>query len=128
MNELIKEFNDTGDCVLEILKVAEKWDNTFWLSKYDEIFQLVVNGDIDKEIIGLKVQISNIQANKLIYELGLIESKDSTFRLASAFHKRDFYCTEITRLNELLRVRTGLEFRESNQYAKGYIVRYLELI
>lgn len=99
MKSLIKTFQETGSCELDIKKVIKKWKDNFAISQYHKEFTFIVflkNGNTK-----LKVKITEEQANELITELNLGKIKSTTFKHANTFRTKDFIQSEILRLTEI---------------------------
>lgn len=97
MSELLKEYNQTGNCVVDLPVLYKKWNKTFTLSQYRDDYTLSKKKGKNG---GLKVSISKEQALEIIKELQLVEIQDITFRSAKTFRSRVDVEKDIDRLSE----------------------------
>lgn len=86
MSELIKEFNLTGPCIIDLTILYKKWNKTFTLAKYHDQYSLSKRNGKNG---GLKVSISSDQALEIINELKLVEIKDDTFNHARTYRSKN---------------------------------------
>lgn len=104
MKGIISEFNETGNSTINVDFVCKKWNDQFgisvWKNENEEKYTLFINGK-RKNTRLLKSQISKEQAFLVIEKLELINIKDSTFRSASIYIKRNFAISERDRLTKL---------------------------
>ena len=82
MSEFITKFNSTGECEIDVEKVAEAWDDEFWLITQNHTDYRLFNTDV-----GLKVEISKQQAHELIGKLDLVDTQSPVFRMARTWRK-----------------------------------------
>lgn len=87
MESVIKVFNETGDCEIDIDKVVAQWNHLWWMSQYKDKFRLIKYLRKDSPITRVKVGISTDQAQELIEKLELEGEKCSTFRHATSWRK-----------------------------------------
>jgi hypothetical protein len=133
MENLIQEFNQIGDSILNIEEVIKNWNNSFsisgWVNENEEKYRLIVHSDISQEQPDIKTKISKEQAFELINKLNLIKASSSTFRSGCSWHKKDYYHFEINRLNDLIKEKScDKEFIDALDMAKDVIRQYLRLI
>ena len=82
MSDLIKEFKDSGNCIIDLPILYKKWNKTFTLSRYHSEYTLLKKKGKNNN---LKVSISESQALEIIKELNLLEVKSDTFNNASTY-------------------------------------------
>jgi hypothetical protein len=101
MENLITEFNPTGECRVGVDLVVKEWNKKpkkFAILQYDGKYTLVKYG---RGSNCAKVEISKGQADEIVKLLGLKEIKESFFRSASSFKSPSFIKSEIERLTSI---------------------------
>jgi hypothetical protein len=86
MSEIIKSFNMTGPCEIDIDLLEKKWDHRFWLSQWDTEFRLIKYLRRGSGCTEIKCTISNEQAQEIIQRLKLV-STGSIFRSGASWRK-----------------------------------------
>lgn len=87
MSEIIKQFNNTGPCIIDIDVLAEKWDHRFLLSQWQEQFKLVQYLRRGSAATKIKCAISIEQAKEIIDTLKLEQEKSGIFTSGSTWRK-----------------------------------------
>lgn len=100
MQELIKEFKETGPCVVDVEKVVSAWNDKFSISQYGDKYTLVEQVELFKEE-RYKVVIPEEQASEIIKKAGLLQIKSPVFSRASTYRSRSNIVSEIERLEKL---------------------------
>lgn len=101
MKAIIKEFNETGACVVDVKKVVKAWTNFYTIIQYGDKYTLVNYRKNGKGSYNLKVQISSEQAQELITALDLKCVRDTFFGYARTYKTQSFIDSEIQRLNTI---------------------------
>jgi hypothetical protein len=71
MDAIIKEFNETGNCVIDIDYAIKKWNHLYWIAQWNDTYRLIIHVRKDSPITKMKVSISEKQAKELIAKLKL---------------------------------------------------------
>lgn len=87
MNEIIKEFNMTGSCLIDIELLGEKWDHRFWLSQWQDDFRLIKYLRRGSSCTDIKCGISKEQAQEIIQRLKLVQTQSVMFNSGSSWRK-----------------------------------------
>lgn len=82
----IKEFKQTGDCLIDEVQVIKDWNHLFKIFQWKDTFRLVKFLRKDSPITTLKVGISNDQAYAIINKLTLTP-EDGFFTSATTWIK-----------------------------------------
>lgn len=87
LDDVITKYADTGDCEIDCDVVEKLWGKLWLLSQWKEEFRLVKFCRKDSPNTGIKITISNAQANELISRLSLVSTQGAfpsgqTWRLA----------------------------------------------
>jgi hypothetical protein len=85
MKKLITEFNQTGNCIIDVAKVVKSWNDNFSISQYHEDYKLV------KQFRGnsyAKVMISKEQAEILIDKLKLLPIQSGMLRFGKHIEQK----------------------------------------
>jgi hypothetical protein len=78
MGDIVIEFKTTGPCIVDVKEVAKAWDYRFFISEYENDFQLIQFLRKGSDIRKLKVTISPEQAQDIIQELQLVRDVDGS--------------------------------------------------
>jgi len=104
MKNYIKEFNHTGNSIIDVDLVCREWNNKFtilsWITDTEEKYTFVVSAKAKDKTL-CKTQISKEQANEIISNLNLKFIKDTTFRSAGAYRSESNIIAEFARLSLL---------------------------
>lgn len=101
MEELIKEFKETGPCLVDVEKVVSAWNNKFSISQYGDKYTLVEQIELYKEE-HYKVVITEEQAIQIIEKAGLLQIKSTIFLKASTWRSKSNIISEIERFEKIL--------------------------
>jgi hypothetical protein len=99
MKKLITEFNQTGNCIIDVAKVVKSWNDNFSISQYHEDYKLV------KQFRGnsyAKVMISKEQAEILIDKLKLLPIQSGMLRFGKTYRTESNVISEMERIQEVL--------------------------
>lgn len=101
-SKYIKEFNQTGICILDTKKVIKDWYNAFFIATYirsesDKTYTFV----IDRKRFSLKVSISEQQALEIVNALGLIHVKSTALRSAGVYRSKENILCELERITKI---------------------------
>lgn len=127
--DFIIEFNQIGECKINVDLVVEKWADNFEIFGYDSDekvkYTFIVPENKKEGKLGTKCQIPENQAKEIISKLSLIRYDDIIFRRAFSYRNRQFYLTEIVRLRKLcIKEKHNPEFVGALDYAKQAIIAY----
>ena len=86
MQEIIKEFNMTGACVIDIDALETAWDHRFWLSQWKDEYRLIQYLRRGSGKTKIKCGISQEQAQEIIERLKLV-STQSLFASGASWRK-----------------------------------------
>lgn len=88
-DKLIKVFNETGICEVDVNEVCKQWSNDFAISQWrDEYTLCKFDPSADNFTkTSLKVKISKQQAKELIVELDLIPEQSPVFNSGKTWRK-----------------------------------------
>lgn len=104
MSKYIKEFNQTGNSIVNVELICKDWNNQFsiatWVNDSEEKFTFIVNRKRGNTRL-CKTQISKEQAFKIAENLNLIHVRDTTFRSAGSFCSKEFINHEIDRITKI---------------------------
>ena len=89
MQEIIKEFNMTGVCVINIEALVEDWDHRFWLSQWNDDYRLIKYLRRGSSSTKIKCGISQEQAQEIIKRLKLFRTQPM-FSSAGSWRKEGF--------------------------------------
>ncbi len=101
MQELIKEFKETGPCLVDVEKVVSAWNDKFFISQYQDKYTLIEQIELFKEE-RYKCVISEEQAVDIIKKASLLQIKSTFFKQASTYRSRSNIISEIDRLEKIL--------------------------
>jgi hypothetical protein len=101
MQELIKEFKETGPCLVDVEKVVSAWNDKFFISQYQDKYTLIEEIELFKEE-HYKCVISEEQAVDIIKKASLLQIKYTFFKQASTYRSRSNIISEIDRLEKIL--------------------------
>ncbi|NLY82477.1 MAG: hypothetical protein GX078_06835 [Clostridiales bacterium] len=85
------EYNEAGECKLDIYKVITKWNNRCRIECFRGAYRFYEYKRKDSPICNIKVNISEKQGKEIIYKLSLNEIKDDLFQNASTFVNDEEY-------------------------------------
>lgn len=88
MSDIIKEFKDTGPCIIDIELLKKKWDHRFVLSQWKDEFRLIQYLRRGSSSTKIKCTISTEQAKEMISKLSLEEEKSGMFSSGSTWRKK----------------------------------------
>lgn len=108
MEELIKDFKDTGNCIIDIDKVISAWNDKFCISQWHEEYRLIEYIELYKED-AYKVGISKEQAMEIIEKLKLLPIRSSLFRYATTWRSKNNIISEKIRIENLLKNKTDFQ-------------------
>jgi quinol monooxygenase YgiN len=82
MENLVKKFKDVGECEVDIEKILQKWDKSFFISQWKDEYTLAHHNRNSDHFsrTDLKVRISKIQADEIIIKLNLTPHQSEVFR------------------------------------------------
>ena len=80
MQELIKEFKETGPCLVDVEKVVSAWNDKFFISQYQDKYTLIEQIELFKEE-RYKCVISEEQAVDIIKKASLLQIKSTFFTI-----------------------------------------------
>ena len=89
MQEIIKEFNMTGACVVDIEALVEAWDHRFLLSQWNDEYRLIKYLRKGSSSTKIKCGISQDQAQEIIKRLKLFRTQ-SMFSSGGSWRKEGF--------------------------------------
>ncbi len=101
MDELIKVFNETGNCEVDVAKVAAAWNDKFSISQYNDKYRLIEQIELFKES-AYKINISKEQALEIIDKAKLLQIRSTFFRNTSTWRSKSNIISEISRFEQLL--------------------------
>lgn len=104
MKKLIKEFNQTGNCIIDVEKVVKVWTDKFSISQYHDEYRLIKQG---RGHDCAKVSISKEQAEILIDKLKLLRIQS-----VMLIHGRT-YRTEINIISEKNRIQKIIDEKQN---------------
>lgn len=108
MSKYLKEYQQIGNCILNLDLIIKDWSNKFSISTYtgaETIHTLVINSRRKGEY-ELKVKISKEDAEYLINKLELKHCKSPVFNSGGTYHTQKFIDTELSRYHKLLQEKT----------------------
>lgn len=108
MEELIKEFKETGNCIVDVDKVISSWNDKFCISQWHEEYRLIEYIELYKEDAH-KVGISKEQALEIIEKLKLLPIRSSFFRSATTWRSKSNIVSEKNRIENLLKDKTDFQ-------------------
>lgn len=74
MNDIVTQYNMTGNCQVDVSLIEKLWDHRFVLYDYEEQFQFVKFLRRGSSCRDIKCNISTEQAQEIIQRLALIRS------------------------------------------------------
>lgn len=86
-SKLIKEFNQTGPCVLDIVEVEKAWDHRCFISQHGEDYRFIQYLRRGSSACQVKVTIAPKQAQEIIQKLQLVQTRSPIFVKASSWRK-----------------------------------------
>jgi hypothetical protein len=86
MQEIIKEFNMTGPCIIDIDALEQSWDHSFWLSQWGDEYRLIQYLRRGSGKTKIKCSISQEQAQEIIKRLELVHTQ-SLFASGGSWRK-----------------------------------------
>lgn len=86
MQEIIKVFNATGNCIIDVDALEKSWDHRFLLTQWGEEYRLVQYLRKGSSSTKIKCDISQEQANDIIKKLKLV-STQTTFTSGKSWRK-----------------------------------------
>lgn len=86
MAEIIKHFNMTGPCVIDIDILEKSWDHRFCLSQWKDEFRLIQYVRRGSSNTKIKCTISSEQAQEIIERLELVRTQ-SLFTSGASWRK-----------------------------------------
>ena len=122
MKNIIKKFNQTGDCEIHIDQVIKQWNNRCVLLRWENTFRLVEEKWLHGKNTGntiFKFQISRLDAELLILKLKLYEEQ-------SFFASSKSYRTAISEVHHVIKEqqdyikKANAKIRELNKKLKSY--------
>lgn len=99
MKKLITEFNQTGDCKIDVAKVVKAWNDKFSISQYHEEYRLIKQGRGQN---CAKVTISKEQAEILIDKLKLLPIQSGMLRFGKTYRTESNIISEKNRIQKIL--------------------------
>lgn len=102
MEELIKQYKETGPCEVHVDKVVSSWDDRFSISQWHEEYRLIEQLQLLKEE-AYGVTISKQQAEEIITKSKLLPVKSTMFRNAKTWRNRENIVREKDRIEGLLK-------------------------
>lgn len=87
MQEIIKEFNMTGACVINIEALVESLDHRFWLSQWNDEYRLIKY--LRRGSSSTKIKCGISQEQEIIKRLKLFRSQ-SMLSSAGSWRKEGF--------------------------------------
>lgn len=90
MDKVIKIFQPTGPCEIDIEELKSVWDKSWRISKWQDEYTLLHYNRNSENFtrIDFKVTISKEQANEIIQILELVEVKSDAFTSGSTFLRK----------------------------------------
>lgn len=88
MSDIIKEFKDTGPCIIDLEVLEKKWDHRFLLSQWENEFRLIQYLRRGSSMTQIKCIISLEQAREIITKLDLEQEKSGIFKHGSTWRKK----------------------------------------
>ena len=89
MTNFVKEFNSTGECIVDIEKICQKWNHLYLVYRYDETYRFIKYKRKDSQIREIKVEISKEQALAVIKRMNLVETPGYPFVKVSTYRPVD---------------------------------------
>lgn len=98
MEKLITEFNQTGNCIVDVAKVVKAWTDKFSISQYHEEYRLIKQGRGHNYA---KVTISKEQAEILIDKLKLLPIQSGMLRHGRTYRTESNIISEMERIQKI---------------------------
>ena len=108
MEELIKTFNETGNCEVDTDKVANAWNDKFSISQWHDEYRLIEYIELFKEE-AYKITISKEQAMEIIEKVKLLPIQSSFFRNGKTWRSESNIISEKNRIENLLKDKTDVQ-------------------
>ena len=97
--KLITEFNETGNCVVDVDLVKKAWTDKYSISRHHDNYKLVRHYRGESHS---KVQISAEQAEAIIKSVGLLEIQSSLFRFGKTYRTESNIISELSRIRNIV--------------------------
>lgn len=98
MKNIITQFNETGNCTIDVAKVAKVWTDKFSIYKYHEEYRLIKQGRWHNLV---KVTISKEQAEMLIDKLKLLPIQSTILRHVKTYRTESYIIAEMERIHKI---------------------------
>jgi len=102
LDNIVTNFQSTGDCEVDVDLVCKKWNYTWflsqWVNKDENKFTLCKQLRIGTSSQRIKVKISVSQADEIIQKLKL-DREGSSFRSGRTWRQSDEYWTKLRAFN-----------------------------
>ncbi len=105
MDELIKNFNRTGNCEVDTDKVAKAWNDKFSISQWHDEYRLIEDIELFKEG-AYKISISKEQALEIINKVKLLPIQSGFLKNAKTWRSQSNIISEKKRIENLLKDKT----------------------
>lgn len=99
-SKYVKEFNQTGNCLVDVDKICKDWNDKFIISTWNDDGVISYTLQILGKRSGVRVlksQISEEQANEIISKLDLVHISAGIPRSAGSYSTKEFIRKEIER-------------------------------
>lgn len=88
MENITIDFQDSGNCEIDVPKVVDQWNENCLISQWKDEYRLI-EGIPDTEDTNIKLTISKAQAHELIVELDLVNERSPIFNSGSSWRKKE---------------------------------------
>lgn len=99
MKKLITEFNQTGNCTIDVVKTVKAWTDKFSISQYHEEYRLIKQGRGQNYA---KITISKEQAEILIDKLKLLPIQSRMLRHGKTYKTESNIISEKNRIQKIV--------------------------
>jgi hypothetical protein len=101
MEELIKTYNETGNCEVDVDKVVNTWNDKFSISQWNKEYRLIEQIKLLEEP-AYKVGISEEQALEIIFKLKLLPIQNGFFSSGKTWRSKSNIISEKERIKKII--------------------------
>ncbi len=100
LDDVVTDFQSTGNCGFDIDLVVKKWNHTWFISQWSNEYTLCKFTRMGTPCMRFKFRISDEDANELIERLNLSREQSGVFRSGGTWRQEDVYYAKLKEYNK----------------------------
>ena len=99
LDDIVTNFQSTGDCEVDVDLVCKKWNHTWGIFQWEEQYRLIKHVRLGTPNTRIKIQIPVSQAKEIITKLKL-DGENGGFASATTWRQSEDYWNKLQEFNK----------------------------